>query len=131
LYDVTKFLEDHPGGEDVLLHVSGIISINSTSPQPVPLHVLVITLQIHYNTIDHTNRNNFSFTWWLSLLPNICIKGLCRNCNLDENFNFSSPHIFIISFVSRKSSFSNISYQFSPNKVQTIKLHSWSFGLKS
>uniref|UniRef100_A0A0A8XZQ3 Cytochrome b5 heme-binding domain-containing protein n=1 Tax=Arundo donax TaxID=35708 RepID=A0A0A8XZQ3_ARUDO len=23
VYDVTKFLEDHPGGEDVLLHASG------------------------------------------------------------------------------------------------------------
>jgi len=23
VYDVTKFMEDHPGGEDVLLHASG------------------------------------------------------------------------------------------------------------
>ncbi|XP_066355843.1 cytochrome b5-like isoform X2 [Miscanthus floridulus] len=25
VYDVTKFLEDHPGGEDVLLHASGFL----------------------------------------------------------------------------------------------------------
>ena len=32
VYDVTKFLEDHPGGEDVLLHASGRLRLCSLAP---------------------------------------------------------------------------------------------------
>ncbi|WVZ88992.1 hypothetical protein U9M48_035457 [Paspalum notatum var. saurae] len=31
VYDVTKFLEDHPGGEDVLLHASGNLRLTLTA----------------------------------------------------------------------------------------------------
>ena len=32
VYDVTKFMEDHPGGEDVLLHASGRLRLCSLAP---------------------------------------------------------------------------------------------------
>jgi hypothetical protein len=99
VYDVTKFLKNHPGAENVLLHVSDIRSIHS-------MFILKSSIlrSIHSMFILKSSIVCFSSGLQVLMLPPVILLAVHYYCNFYFIYN-QLEHI-VIALCSFKSKFS-------------------------